>query len=512
MDPGKGRTYYVKRNIMFGALNQAVGLGIPFLVRTVLIDRLGGEYLGLNSLFTSILQVFNMADLGFSSAVTYRLYKPLAQNDGAFVCALMGFYRKVYKIIGTVILAVGLMLMPFLPFFIKGSPPDGIRIHFLYLMYLINTSVSYLFFAYKAALLEASQRQDILSNLNSAVTTVRAIAQIFMLAVPGSYYLYVACLPVFGIAYNLLVAFATDKLYPGYVCRGQLSKEETTAIYTQVKGLMIGKVGVISRNSFDTVIISSFYGLVDAAVYSNYYYILLAVLGIVTVITNAMRGSVGNSIAVETKEKNYNDFIKFNYFAAWLGSWCTVCLFCLYQPFMQLWVKEKLMAPDYTMFLFCVYFYISQSGQMRAVYSSAAGLWWELRYLQVGEMVTNFVLNFLLGYFFGMEGVLYATIISVSVFSIIGIGKITMQCCFKVNAAGYFMEMLKYAVVTVIAAAVTYHICSFVSGEQYLRVLIIRGCICCIVPNALFLLFSLCSRKYRGYLAYAVALGAGKWQ
>lgn len=499
MTTENSRTYYAKRNIIWGAVNQIVAIGAPFVVRTMLIYSLGAEFLGLNSVFASILQVFNMADMGFSSAITFSLYKPLARKDTQRICALMGFYRKVYKLIGLGLIIVGLGLMPFLPYLVKGSSPEGINIYILYLIYLANTSISYLFFAYKNALLSASQRQDILSNINTLVIILRAVTQLLMLILFSNYYLYVVCLPIFSLILNILVAIITNKMYPDYICTRDLPKEDIIAIITQVKGLLIGKVGVISRNSFDTIIISAFFGLIDAAIYSNYYYILSAVLCIVTIFTDSIRGSVGNSIAIESKDKNYDDFLRFNYYTAWIGSWCMICLLCLYQPFMYLWTKGELVASNYTMILFCIYFYISQMGQMRAVYSSAAGIWWELRYLQIGEAVSNLILNIGLGYFLGMEGVLYATIISVTLFSFIGIGKMLMQIYFHRSSAEYFYEMLLYTLVTMFVSIVTYFACSFVNGTGY-AVILIRLLVCGILPNIIFIVLSLCRKRYREYL------------
>ncbi len=496
----KRRTDYVKRNFFWGSINQIAAIGAPFLVRTILIYKLGGEFLGLNSLFSSILQVFSMADMGFSSAITYYLYKPLAQRDVYRVCALMGFYKKAYRIIGCGLFVVGFLLMPFVPFLIKGDLPEGINVYLLYFLYLVNTVISYLFFAYKNVLLSASQRQDVLNNIDTIIVVMRSIVQILFLYFLSDYYLYVICLPIFTLISNIFVAVVTKKIYPEYICTQNLSHKDIYSIITQVKGLLIGKIATISRNSFDTIIISIFLGLVEAGIYSNYYYVFSSVLRLITLITESMRGSVGNSIAIESKDKNYQDFIRFNYYIAWIGSWCTICLLCLYQPFMRLWTKDELIAPNRTMILFCIYFYIMQLGQIRAVYSSASGIWWEFRYLSIGEMITNPILNIILGYLWGMDGVLCATIFSVAVFSIIGIGKKTLRIYFQRKSQEYFVEMILYIIVTVLVSFITYYVCSFVNNTSYIYVISIRLIICCVLPNVLFFVLSLCRKKYRTYL------------
>lgn len=133
----------VKRNTISGAVsgiaNKIIASLCPFVLRTIMIYYMGTEYLGLSSLFTSILSMLSLAELGFGGALVYSMYKPIAENDTKSICALMNLYKKVYMVIGTIILAVGIIIMPFVPKMINGSIPDEINIYILYLIYLINT-------------------------------------------------------------------------------------------------------------------------------------------------------------------------------------------------------------------------------------------------------------------------------------------------------------------------------------------------------------------------------------
>ena len=497
---GNSRTENAKRNAVMGILNRIVILGFPFIIRTVILKKLGVEYLGLSSLFASILQVLNMAELGFSSAVVFSLYKPIAEKDEEAVCALMAFYRKVYRVVGIVILLAGLCLMPFLKHLIKGTYPSTINLYVLYFIYLINTVISYLAFAYKNVLLSASQRQDVLSNINSVLTILRSLLQIVVLIIWKNYYLYIIWNVIETVANNLIVAYVTRRRFPNYVCKGRLDAKTTQSITKQIKGLAIGQIAFTARNSFDSIVLSMFCGLVDLAVYANYYYVFTAISGTISVIITAMKAGVGNSIATESIEKNYSDFKKVDFYLGWINIWCTICLFCLYQPFMNIWVGKKLTASFMIMSLFCLYFYINQMGQARALYGSAAGLWWELRYLEIFEMICNLLLNFLLGWKFGMVGILCATIITVFLFSIIGNTIITFKHYFKRSAKQYFITAFGYAAVAFFLSVVTFEVCSFVHIKNAFMELIARGMVCTAVPN-LFMLVIFCVKKeYKEYL------------
>jgi len=450
----KSRTHFAKINMVTGFLNRVIILGLPFVIRTIVIRKLGAEYLGLSSLFSSILQVLNMAELGFSSAVVFSLYKPMAEDNTDEICALLSFYRNVYKIIGIVILACGGLLTPFLPYLIRGSYPSDINIYILYWMYLVNTSISYLCFAYKNVIFSASQRQDILNNVNSVVSISKFIIQIVILLIFQNYYFYIIWNVVFTLVENLAVAILTKKYHPEYVCRGNIGANKKNEITKQIKGLAVGQITKVSRNSFDSIVISMFCGLTMVTIYSNYYYVLNAVIGIISILTTSISAGVGNSIASDTIEKNYRDFKKFYYYFSLFGGVCTICFFYLYQPFIELWVGEELKASLYTMSLFCVYFYIIQMGLVRSVYANAAGIWWETRYVQIAEMISNIVLNFVLGYFFGVNGILIATIVTMTLFCVIGLTKITFEVYFGNNYLEYIYLSLKYIIYTVITTIV----------------------------------------------------------
>ena len=353
--------------------------------------------------------------------------------------------------------------------------------------------------AYKNVLLSVDQRQDILSNLDTVLITLKSIIQIAVLAAVQNYALYIIWNLFYSVAYNLAVACITKKKYPEYICRGKLSGNELRAIFIQIKGLAVGKISQVSRTSFDNIILSAFCGLTDVAVYGNYYYILSAVLGFLTIIIQAMTASVGNSVATESKDKNYADFMRFNFYFNWLGSWCAICLLCLYQPFMRLWAGEKLTAPFYSAVLFSIFFYISQTGQIRSVYTSASGIWWEFRYLAVGEMICNIVLNFGLGYIFGMNGIVTATILTVTLFSIIGVGKKTINIYFKRGCAPYFRAMGAYALVTAAAGFVTYKACAEIKADGVSAV-ILRMLACIILPNVILSAAAVSNKKTRSYL------------
>ena len=295
-----------KRNIFFGFLNKIVAMLFPFAVRSIIIFKLGMEYVGLNSLFASILQVLSLAELGFGSAIIFSMYKPIATNDLAEIGALLNLYRKTYHIIGGIILCVGMFLVPFLNHLISGGYPENINIQILYLIYLFNTVSSYFLYAYKQSLLLAYQRVDVDSNIATIVNIVMYVIQILALVFTSNYYCYIVWLPISTIVINLWRNAKISRMFPNIQCVGNVSIEVKKDIFKRVTGLILTRICQVCRNSFDSIIISAFLGLTLLGKYQNYYYVMNTIIGFLGIVTSAVVAGIGNDVVTKSAEENYS--------------------------------------------------------------------------------------------------------------------------------------------------------------------------------------------------------------
>lgn len=466
------RTENALKNSFFGIINKMINILMPFVTRTVIIYALGMEYAGLNSLFSSVLQVLNLAELGISTAVVYCMYKPMADNDEELVSLLLGFMRKLYYIIGVIVAILGIVLIPLLPRFINGDVPDNLNVTLLYGIYLINTGIGYFFFAYKGTLLNAGQKVGVISNINSGIILFQSILQIIAIVVFKNYYLFLGLMPVFTIINNFCIHFATKRYYPNIKCINGLSKKIQKEVSTRVKGLFVTRICTTTRNAFDSIFISAFIGLTTVAIYGNYYYIMSAVIAILSVVTTAMTASVGNSLVTETVEKNYSDFRKFNFVFNWIVGFCTCCLLTMYQPFMKIWMGEQSLFPISMVVLICVYFYFLNLGSIRAVYHDAAGLWWEARYRAIFEAILNLVLNFILTKWLGVFGTVLGTLIALVIINYGWGAQIVFKYYFKgISSKQYFADNMLYTIITTVGCIISYLISYIVSGHGVVSVL-----------------------------------------
>lgn len=496
------RIVNAKRNMLGLAVNKIVGLVFPFFSRTIMIYYLGTIYLGLNSLFTSILSVLSLAELGIGTAMVFSMYEPMANGDDDTVCALLNLYRKMYWLIGTVILVVGLIFTPLLPYIINGEFPRDVNIYIVYLINLFNTVLSYYLFAYKESILIASQRTDLLSNINTIVCIILNIGQTIILIFTRNYYIYCFFLPITTLIGMCGRNYVVNKKFPQYFCKGNISNAMKNDIKKRVAGLFIYKVCDVLRFSLDSIVLSAFLGLTVLAKYNNYYYIMNAITGVIGIVSTSITASVGNSIVKESQEKNYRDFNKIQLLYIWIAGFCTVSLFCLYQPFMKLWVGSNLMFDDYTMTFFCVYFFINRWGDMCFAYRQAAGLWWQDKIRPIVESILNITLNVILVRIIGVSGVLLSTIIGLVFINSIWGSKILFKYYFtQYSQIKYIIRLVMFTLVTAIACIITSmignYITSMFSESNFILTLMVKGGVCCIVPNLIFALFYRRLAEYR---------------
>lgn len=488
--------------MVFGLLNRFISLAMPFINRTVFIYILGAEYLGLNSLFASILQMLSLAELGVGGVIVYHMYEPIARNDRAAICALLNLYRRIYRIIGTAILVVGLCLIPFLPQLIHGDVPADVNLYVIYGLYLINTVISYWFFIYKASIPNAFQRADLVSNIATLVQIVQAVAQIAVVYFMQSYYAYLIVMPLATLLNNFLIAYVVGRYYPQFHCAGKVAPEIVRDIKIKVAGMMIHRVCGTTRNSLDSICLASFVGLVITGIYNNYYYVIASVTSFFAIFSTAVVAGVGNSIVLYDTEKNYQDMRRINFLYMLLAGWSSVFLLLLYQPFMLIWVGEDMMLPFGMAVLFMLYFYVLKMGDIRALFVDAAGLWWEQRWRAIAETLANLVLNIALGLYFGVWGIVIATLISLFCINFCWGSRIVFDCYFKNGKAGeYYRDHAIYFVVMSVVVSICYAIGSAFELNVYFA-FAYRFIVAFIVPPVLF---------YLCYRHWSVAKVAARW-
>lgn len=482
------RTKNAARNMVFGILLKIYQILVPFAMRTIMLYYLGEKYTGLNSLFTSILQVLNLAELGVGSAMVYSMYKPITEDDSKTICALMKLYRTYYRFIGGAIAAVGLALTPFVPKLIKGEVPPDMNVYVLYLLNLGATVLSYWLFAYKNSLLSAHQRSDVSSKVTMITNTVQYALQILALIFLKNYYVYLIIALLIQVVTNISTAIIVNKMYPDYKPLGKLPEESIKKINGRIRDLFTSKLGSVIVNSVDSIVISAFLGLTMLAIYQNYFFILSSIIGIVGMVFKACTAGIGNSIITETGEKNFKDLNKLTFIISWIAGFCCCCFLCIYQPFMKIWTGEKLMLNFSAVICFCVYFFVYEINQLLNMYKDAAGIWHEDRFRPLVTALANLIMNLIFVQFIGIYGIILSTVLSMIFVGMPWLLHNLFTVLFdKKQLMPYLKHIFRYVFVVLISCVITYGIVRIIPLEGIPEIAV-RLIICCIVPNLLYLL------------------------
>lgn len=495
----------IVRNIKFGFIAKILLLTIQFIMKTVMIRILGILYLGLNSLFTSVLGILSLSELGIGSVLVFSMYRPVAEDDTKTICTLLNFYRKCYLIIGIIISIVGLFFLPFIKNFIQGDYPSDINLYVAYLLNLINTSIGYFLFSYRASIFEAYQRNDLTSKIDTITTLIQSLVQIVLLCLFRNYYLYLIIVPVFSLFRNILIWYISKSCFPSLQ---KLSKEKLDSdifenIKKQFKGVLFHKLGNAVFLYADNLVISTFLGLKILGIYNNYYYIITALIGFITIISTSLIPTVGNGIIVNDLETNKKEYKYVNLVYYWIATIGAACLYCLYQPFMVIWMGNDLLLDKKTVFQLAFLFFVLHENNANGVYRSALGIWWEDRFRPIISALVNLGLNLFLIKRIGIDGVVISSVVSNILVDFPYCTYVLYKNYFKENCVNYILLQYFRLILMIPIVLVTDYACSYVE-LQGLVGLFITFIICFLISNFLFAIINIRNQYFRQFVLYFV--------
>ena len=479
------RTSNVIRNIKFAVAGQMLGILINLISRKSFVVFLSVEYLGLNGLFSNMLSMLALAELGVGSAIVYSLYKPIAQEDTETIKSLMRLYKNIYTYVGIFILVVGCSLTPFLHLFIKELPNIP-HIRLIYIIYVINTAVSY-FFTYKRSIIIANQKWHIVTTYHYSLYFCMNAAQILILWLTRNFILFLMLQLASTLIENTLLSQKADRLYPYLRDKSilPLSQKVKKEIKKNVFAMVFHKIGGVIVFSTDNILISKLVGLTAVGIYSNYMLIRTALNAVTGIVFQSVSASFGNLNALASDERKLEIFQVINFAGAWIFGFCSVCLIVLINPFISLWLGDKYLFPTTTVILFVTSFYLSGMRQAALTVRDAMGLFWYDRYKPIFEVIINFIASILLGQTFGVNGILGGTVIS------------TVTTCFwiepfvlyryglHVPLRSFFIRYSIYTSATLAACAATTILCGFTPDSGIIG-FGIKLIVCAVTPNVVF--------------------------
>ncbi len=485
------------RNSIWGAFSNIAITIINFVVRTIFIKTLGNEYLGINGLFTNILYVLNFAELGFGNAIIYNLYKPIANNDKERIKTLVNLYKKIYLIIGLVVLTLGLLVIPFMGFIIKEPPKINENLTFIYTLYLLETSGTYLF-GYKKSVLLVYQKNYITSLITLILSIIKSIIQIIILLLTRNYILYLLVYILSTIFSEVFIILYVNKKYPFLKEKNfiKASKEEIKEIFKNVKSLFLYKLGNTVLSGTDNIILSMIVGIGAVGLYSNYSLIITAVSGVLWNLLSGLTGSIGNLNVYKDEKKQKNIFEEALFVSCLLYGVGMTCIGLLINPFITLWIGKDYLISQITVIYLVVICYLRGIVYPANAYRDTLGLFSEGKIMPLVSSIINIILSFMLGYFYGMNGIFAATIISIVTTTFWYMPKIIYNKIFGYSFKEYIKKISIFTLPYIISYTLCINIFKLFSINSFI-ILFVKGVIAVIITLILFILIENRQKEFK---------------
>lgn len=476
--------------------NIGVSLGVyffqlifSFVNRTFFIKFLGTEYLGVSGLFSNILAFLTLAESGIGNAMAYALYKPLKEDDTEKIKSIMRLYDKLYWCVGAVVLALGFSVTPFLNFLIKDIPENMPLLRIYYLLYVLNTGISY-FYSYKRTILICDQKLYLSNIVRTLSFTILAFMQTIVLFFTHSFLMYLISMIIMTIVENLWVSHLATKHYP-YLNDKKVQKLDNktkNAIKKNVGAIFIQKIGSSIIDSTDNIILSKYVGIIVVGLYSNYTMLINVATRVMDNIFSALTASIGNLLTDNERGHSKVVFNRIMFLCTFLHGFVAIGMFCLLNPLIHIWLGNKYKIDVSTVFIICLNFYLRGVRRPINLYKEAGGIFWRDRYRTLIEAATNLVVSIPLTVKYGLIGTLLGTTISMLAFSFWYEAYLVYKNIFILDFKDYIIQQGMYFIITLIIGAGCFKGTSLIPWSGLFG-FIAKGITCCLILSVLYILF-----------------------
>lgn len=501
------RTSNSIRNLIYAFVGQFAGILISLIARIFFVNILSEEYLGLNGLFTNILTILSLTELGFSTAMCCQLYKPLNKNNVPEIKSLMNLYKKIYLCIGISIIILGFLTIPVYPFFINEVPQIP-NLDMIYFLFVINTAATY-FFSYKRVLIISDQRKYITIFYRYLFYFVLNVIQIIILLITKNYIFYLLMQTILTLIENLLISKKANKMYPYLTDKDilKVSDKNKKEITTNVKAMFYHKFGGTVLNSTDNIIISKVISLKAVGLYSNYYLITNALNLVISQVFNSLVPSIGNLDVEDDKNKMTVIFDRIFFLDFWIHIVCTICLMILLNPFIELWLGEEFLLDFFTVVVLCINFFVFGMRRTVMAFREATGNYYRDRYSPIAESIINIISSLFFAKYLGIAGVFLGTILSSLCTNFWLEPLVVCKVSLNKRLTEYFKTYLSYLIIGVFIALITLFVTSFIKNNSFILFLL-KAIISFGITNILLLLLFYKSNHFKYYknLIFSIVL------
>ena len=485
------------KNSLVAFFGQLVYLLFSFVSRSFFIKLLGSSYLGINGLFTNLLSLLSLAELGFGTAMNYSLYAAIYDKDIEKIKSIMAYYKRVYFCIGCIILGVGCIITPFIPWLVSSNVVVEVNLYIIFVLYVINTASTY-FFSYRTAYINANQMRRVVDFYTIVFNICRELASVFVLYYSRNFYAYILCQILINIALYLFLHRKSSKLFPYLDTKASISltKEEKSVVFQNVRALFIYKVASVVLGSTDNILISVMFDTVIVGILSNYTLISNSIKNLINKVIHGYFASLGIANASNSVEQKFMLFKMFRIVLFWGFGYVAIGIFLMISDVVRLWIGNEYVLPVSVVFALSFYFWLEGCGNLTYSFRTTMGLFKESQFAPVIAAILNVVFSIILGKLYGVFGILLATSVSrlLTYFWIDPVIIYTKR--FEKSVVEYFAYYFVYTLVTVINVFVTKFFIGLISNNTIVD-LVIRFFALTMCTNIIYGLFFIPQKEFK---------------
>lgn len=476
-------------NSIYAILSYILIAVLALILRRYFLQYLPTEYLGYEGLFSDIFAILSIGNLGIGSIILYRMFPAINANDEKTITKLMAVYRLLYAIVGAGIALVGIILLPLLPYIIKGNTLRWSYVYMVYLLQLVVALCSY-FLAYKRVMLEATMREAEATKIETMCTLCSTIVKIVVILATQNYILYLVVGVLNNIISNLFVVRKVNRDYPYIKNPVKITRSDIRelGIGKDLKNNVVQKICSAIYGGTDNILISSMIGIAEAGLRSNYALLTGHFSNMMTKMLNPFQISIGNYVHSDDQSRALSMFHMFDRIGFFIGSFVSVSFFVLFNPFIELIFGGKFLLSSLYVLFFAVNQYITYNHKFLCFYRGAFGKYEIDKWFTAIAAILNLVFSIALAKPFGIAGIMLGTVIGHMGFWI-GRIKVVYSEYVEEPVIKYILRQLFNTLLCAGEMVLTYYICSMTSNN--VLGFILKMFICLIVPNAInFILFS----------------------
>ena len=403
-----GRTENSIRNLKFALMAQIVTIALSFVTRTCLVRILGIEAVSLNGLFTQVITAISLAEMGVGTAIVYNLYKPLAEGDHEKVSQLMNLFRTAYWIIAAATMIIGIVLIPWLPYLITDISSDISYIRIVYLMFIFQSSVSYLF-SYKIALMQADQNGYIYTRIYTVFKMIGTVLILIVLVISKNFLVFLGANILLSVVTNAYASNVAQKKYPYIDKRAKLPKEEKRQIFSNIRNLFIMQFAGRVVDSTDNILISSMISTILVGLYSNYMVVIGVFKQLSDKLMAAAAPSMGNLFVTDDTDSKEKNLYRLTFIFYIFASIACVGTYSCIQPFVQLWLGGEYLLEMPVVFVLCFLYFVAIIFEPLKNAMYLTGYFAIGRNISFASAMTNLIVSVVLGRQIGLIGIFIGT-------------------------------------------------------------------------------------------------------